>query len=295
LTKESSKGKVSYFSYVLEAVLICSNGTSIPLLSEWIANDGQNYDKQDCEAKGFKRLAVRLKKYFPRLNICILADGLYTNVSMMDICKAYGWKFILVFKDGNLPSVWDDVNRLLPITRIVETHQESFYDATHRTTRKYRWIKEVEYKKHNILWVECRQECVTIKEAQTKENRFVFLTNCEVNRDNVASIITAGRGRWFIEDHFNTQKNRGGKLHHKFNRNNFTAIKNWHHIRELTCVIDELVKHTAQVIQFKKENLKLSWKNLYKSLNAYLTMLTIEEDMAEFELWSLSKRQVRLE
>ena len=30
--------------------------------------------------------------------------------------------------------------------------------------------------------------------------------------------------RWSIEDHFNTQKNRGGKLHHKFNRNNFNAI-----------------------------------------------------------------------
>ena len=201
LTKESIKGKISYSNYVLEAALIFSNGTSIPLLSEWIANDGQNYDKQDCESKAFKRLAVRLKKYFPRLPVCILADGLYTNVSMMDICKEYGWKFILVFKDGNLPSVWEEVNRLLPITRMVECHQESFYNATQRTVRKYRSIKNVEYKKHDITWVECIQECVTVKTGEKKENRFVFLTNCGANRDNIASLITAGRGRWFIEDH----------------------------------------------------------------------------------------------
>ena len=147
----------------------------------------------------------------------------------------------------------------------------------------------------NLHWMECIQECVTVKTGEKKENRFVFLTNCEANRENIASLITAGRGRWFIEDHFNTQKNRGGRLHHKFNRNNFAAIKNWHHIRELTCVIDELVKHTAQVVQLKKENQKLSWKELYKSLNAYLTMLSIEEDLFEFDLWCKYDRQVRLE
>ena len=110
LTKTSGKGKVSYFSHVLEAVLICKNGTSIPVLSEWIANEGQDYDKQDCELKAFKRLSVRLKKYFPRLNICILADGLYSNVSLMEIC-----------------------------------------------------IKDIEYKTHSIVWVECVQESIHTK------------------------------------------------------------------------------------------------------------------------------------
>jgi hypothetical protein len=37
-------------------------------MTEWIANDdNEEYDKQDCESKAFKRMAVRLKKYFPRL------------------------------------------------------------------------------------------------------------------------------------------------------------------------------------------------------------------------------------
>jgi hypothetical protein len=295
LTRESSKGKVSYFTNVLEAVLICNNGISIPLISEWIANERQDYDKQDCELKAFKRLAVRLKKYFPRLNVCILADGLYTNVSMMNICKEYEWKFILVFKDGNLPSVWEKVESLLPLSEVVECHEQCFKDSTHDITRHYKWIKNIEYQKHDIVWTECAQESIHLKTGEKKENRFVFLTNLEVNRDNIASILMAGRSRWFIEDHFNTQKNRGGKLHHKLNRKNFMAIKNWHNSRQLACMIDELVKHTSELQQMKKVHAKLSWKELYKNLNSYLTMLMIDDEMELFEHWTKTDRQVRLE
>jgi hypothetical protein len=300
--KESDKvaeadkvSKVSYFSQVLEAVLICKNGTSIPVITEWIANDGEDYDKQDCESKAFKRLAVRLKKYFPRLNICILADGLYTNVSIMDICKEYEWKFITVFKDGNLPTVWVEIESLLPLAGAAKCHTLQTEDATHSITHTYRWIEKIEYKKHNIAWVECVQESVHIKTGERKENRFVFLTNWGVNQDNIAAIVAAGRARWFIEDHFNTQKNRKGNLHHKFNRKNLSAIKNWHNARQLACMIEELIKHTAELQQLKKENQQLTWKTLWENMNAYLTMLPVEEQMTEFEHWSKSQRQVRLE
>jgi len=70
-------------------------------MTEWIANDSladvkqdcESKVKQDCESKAFKRMAERLKKYFPRLDVCILADGLYSNVSIMSTCEKYGWKY----------------------------------------------------------------------------------------------------------------------------------------------------------------------------------------------------------
>ena len=61
---------------ILCAKLILPNGLCIPILTEWVVNE-EEYEKQDCELKAFKRLAKRLKKYFPRLPICILVDGLY--------------------------------------------------------------------------------------------------------------------------------------------------------------------------------------------------------------------------
>ena len=297
LKREYSSGKVVYSSQVLEATLVCNNGLVIPLISEWIANDGLEYDKQDCELKAFKRLSTRLKKCFPRLNLCILADGLYTNISMMSVCQGYDWKFITVFKDGNLPSVWQEVESLLPLSGGARKCQTQVFDSTHMITSNYQWIKDIDYQKHSIHWVECVQDSEHRKTGEKSTNRFVFLTNLVVDEKKIASIIQAGRARWCIEDHFNTQKNRGGALHHKFNRNHFKAVKNWHNIRQLGCVICEFVKYTSEMKQVMKDNPKMTWIEIWKNLNAFLTMCVeeVKEVVALFEHWSKPRRQVRLE
>ena len=295
LTKKYDSGKVIYFSLILEAVLLCNNGMKIPLISEWIANDGEKYDKQDCELKAFKRLAVKLKKYFPRLNICLLTDGLYTNISMMDICRQYGWKYITVFKDGNLSSVWEEVESLLPLTQKDYWHQQIQGNTTNWIESNYRWIKDIDYNKHYIHWIECLQKTIHRKTGVETNNRFVFLTNFEVDRQNIAFLLKAGRARWYIEDHFNTQKNRGGALHHKFSRKDFNALKNWHNIRQLGCMIIELLIHTAKIQEQKKEYTNLTWMELWKILNSYLSMCDVEEQIEQWEQWAKTDRQVRLE
>jgi len=293
--KETGDGKVNYSSQVLESVLICRNGMTIPLISEWIANDGEKYDKQDCELKAFKRLAERLKKYFPQLHICILADGLYSNVAMMNVCKEHEWKFITVFKDGNLPSVWEEVESLLPLSGAAQTAQTPSADATHWITCNYRWITDIEYQKHSIHWVECVRETTHRQTKEKNSHQFVFLSTLDLSLKQIESVVTAGRARWSIEDHFNTQKNRGGALHHKFNRNNFQALKNWHHIRQLACIISELVKYSRELQQLLKNNAKMTWKELWKNINAFLTMCSVDIFIVAFECWAKVHRQVRLE
>ncbi len=82
---------------VVEAKLVTSSGLAISLGSEWVQNlADRNFDKQDCEKRAFERLAKKIKRFFPRLPICILADGLYPNKSFMKTCKDNGWAFIVV-------------------------------------------------------------------------------------------------------------------------------------------------------------------------------------------------------
>ncbi|MDT8389530.1 MAG: hypothetical protein RRC34_03370 [Lentisphaeria bacterium] len=57
-------------------------------LSEFIENGGEEYDKQDCELKGFYRMALELKRQFPRLPVCLLLDSLYANETLLNICLA---------------------------------------------------------------------------------------------------------------------------------------------------------------------------------------------------------------
>jgi hypothetical protein len=302
--KEYEKGKVNYSNQVLVAVLVCENGMTIPLMSEWVANVDANYVKQDCELNAFKRLSVRLKKHFPRLPVCLLADGLYSNVSVMDICGQYGWKFITVFKDGHLSTVWEEVNSLLPLKDACHTKETLLYESKHWITRKYRWINNIEYQKRHIHWIECVQETLHQDTGEKITNRFVFLTNHDVNHNNIVKLLTAGRARWMIEDFFNTQKNRGGALHHKFtctvykvrgNRNNFNAIRNWHSIRQIAAMIKGLLMHTVELRQLKEKDHKMTWKQLWEDLNSFLSMCSLEEAIAEFEKWTVSRRQVRLE
>jgi hypothetical protein len=90
LTKTSRNGVTTWFHYVLEAKLVTSSGHAISLASEFIENQpGRDYEKQDCEQKAFARLAAKIKKHFPRLPICILADGLYPNKTIFNICRNF--------------------------------------------------------------------------------------------------------------------------------------------------------------------------------------------------------------
>jgi hypothetical protein len=101
LHRTSKKGKTTYFHSVLEARLITPNGFSVSIATEWIENpeDGE-YDKQDCERKGFIRLASTLKKIYPRLPILILADGLYPYEGFFALCEANQWSYCVTFKEA---------------------------------------------------------------------------------------------------------------------------------------------------------------------------------------------------
>ena len=108
LTKKT-KNTTTYFHYVLEAKLVTHSGFALPLASEWIENPTGEFDKQDCERKAFVRLAEKIKKYFPRLPICLLADGLYPNETVFDICEKNKWKFIISLQDKSLKTIQEEL------------------------------------------------------------------------------------------------------------------------------------------------------------------------------------------
>ena len=81
-----------YYCSCLEASLVFHNGIMLPLASEFLdyMEGDTNSDKQDCELKAFRRLAEKIKKYFPRLKIMVIVDGLYPNGPVFGLCREYG-------------------------------------------------------------------------------------------------------------------------------------------------------------------------------------------------------------
>ena len=93
-----------YYHYVLEAKLVVGK-IVISIDSEFIENEDENIDKQDCEIRAFYRMAERIKKEYPRLPIIISGDALYACEPVMKKCKENKWEYILRFKKDRLKAL----------------------------------------------------------------------------------------------------------------------------------------------------------------------------------------------
>jgi hypothetical protein len=281
LTKTSKKtGAVTYFHYVLEAKIVTSAGLAISLGSEFIENGpDRDYEKQDCEQKAFVRLATKIKKYFPRLPICILGDGLYPNNTVFDICKKNNWLFIITLKDGNLKTFQQEVS-LLKATACKRSVCRA--DKTSRTTLDYGYLNQVEYDGRYFSWVECHETMAGTKGNAISKQRFTYITNIPQTRDNVVLTADSGRLRWKIENEgFNAQKNQGYELGHKFSRKSFQAMQNYYQLLQIAHMINQLAERTKQATGLLAEHSKETIVNLWKKMMAFMTIFPGEESSPE--------------
>jgi hypothetical protein len=213
-------GKSLYYHPVLEAKIVTSNGFALSLMTEFIENLGDKATKQDCELKAFYRLAERLKIRFARLPILLSMDGLFAGGPTFDLCRRYGWKFMIVLKDDDLPSVneeFDALSKLQPENRLVWRTGKGA-----QIKQVFRWVDEIAYvdslkKEHTLSAIECL-ETKPDKEGQKKTTKFKWVTNCNVSNKNVTTLSNdGGRMRWKIENEgFNVQKKGGYELEHAY-------------------------------------------------------------------------------
>lgn len=272
LTKTSKNGVTRYYHYVLEAKLVTSSGLVISLASEFIENPtGGDYEKQDCEQKAFGRLAVKIKKYFPRLPICILADGLYPNNTVFSICEKYKWQFIITLKDDCLKTFNQEVQLLKPMALKRDICKAN---KTSRIKLEYYCLNNIEYDKRNFSWVECNETILPKNNNPPSVQRFTYITNIRQTVDNLVTTADSGRLRWKIEDEgFNTQKNLGYELEHKYSRVSYTAMQNYYQILQIAHMINQFVERSKEIVGLMMEHSKQTMVDLWKKLIAYLTMI----------------------
>lgn len=278
--KTSKNGKTTYSHYVVDAKLVTGSGFAISLASEWVANEpDRNFNKQDCEHKAFERLAQKLKKHFPRLPLCLLADGLYPNKTFMEICRSNEWEFVVVLKDESLKKLQEDIKDVENKNRHSISNSDKRNKGNTHIERNYEWITEpLSHGQYTVHWLSCT-ETITCKDKEAKATtRFVYLTSMEVNKKNVRDISQAGRTRWKIENEgFNTQKNGGYNLTHKYSRSTFDCFKNYYQCLQIAHMINQLAEHSKSMTEMLDANKKLTIISLWKNLISVLKMGGIQE------------------
>ena len=254
LKAKHSDTSTSYFHRVLEAKLLTENGMAISLASEFIENaeDGY-YKKQDCELKAFYRLAPKVKKYFPRMRILLVLDGLYANQHVLDICESYSWEYIIVFKEGSLPNLYKEAIR-----------QRNRYPkkSLKTKTQSFSWAHNLDYAGHTL-------HAIFTKDLNDPDNgKFEFITDIRPHSGNIENLINkGGRRRWKIENEgFNAQKTGGYELEHGYGRNSF-AWKNYYYLLQLAHLLNQLMTKTDL---FGKLQLQWLLKNTTKATGVLL-------------------------
>lgn len=279
--KTSKNGKTTWQAYVLEAKLLCSNGFSISIATEWLQNSENINEKQDCELKAFVRLSQKLKETFPRLPIILAADSLYPNKSIFTVCKANGWRFILTLKEGTLKSVWEEVNLLYPLDEKGNKIEKPLRkDKEGWVYGKAVYLNNLEYDKFTIDWIEYTESYADSKEILAK---FVHITDIKINGQNAFDISKNGRLRWKIENEgFNAQKNEGYNLQHKFARKNLFAMKNYYQLLQIAHLLVQLAQKLTKVKQGVQESGRTAislWEDMIATMLKELIM-TSDIDIA---------------
>jgi hypothetical protein len=234
--KSSTNG--ARYRYVLQASVMGPEGTLFPLMHQEMDMHDPVADKEDCELKSFARLSQRLKKEFPRLSICLVADSLYCCQVIVATCKQFDWMYVLTLKEGRQPTTWEETISLLPLNRdnrlrclLGQGGKEGQQD--------FRWVEDVMLGEHQTNVI-LQGEITT----QPSASLYAYVTNFpNLTPERVAVVVNnGGRERHLIEDTFNAQKNNGIGLEHVFCAN-ATASKNYYTMMQVAEVLWTLTCH----------------------------------------------------
>jgi len=218
--------------------------------SEFVENTGTNESKQDCEIKAFKRLARKIKKEYPKLKIIISGDALYAGKPVVDICKEYGWKYIIRFKEGAIPTLYKEFEL------IVKENNETKFD-------RYECVTKLDYRDGKINIIRYKTE--------GKGTEFTYITDLPVSDKNIKETIILGRKRWKIENEgFNNQKNRTFDIGHLYSKNQI-AIKVHYLMIQIAHILRQLLENGVKEIK----ELKIKIKEISLQIKTMLTSTLI--------------------
>lgn len=297
-------GEEYYYAYVLEAVLVFTNGMVLPLLSEFLENDteletvedGEKW-KQDCELKAFHRLAKRLKEEFPKLPFTLLLDGLYANGPVMEACRRYKWEYMIVLKDKSMPSVWEEANALMRLDTKGEYCLKRKWRGREQT---FRWANEIEYdygagrrKSLTIHVVVCEEAFEEIdpktEGVVTKTSRHAWISSNPIDRKNVHERCNLmARKRWLQENNILKEKHQGYSYEHIFSHD-WSAMKGYHYLMHIACMLNEIALHSISLIEHVK---KVGIQSFIKKF--YIAMVYVKLDTERLRRLTQVPGQLRL-
>jgi hypothetical protein len=278
-----------YYHHVLEAKLLGPGGVVLSLGSEFIENadagdvQGRTAEeiKQDCELQAAHRLLPRIKKAYPQLAFVLSVDSLYACGPLFALAKDLKWSYVVTFKEGRTPALWQEFQALLPACP--ENYlRRQWADGP---VQEFRWVNQLDYQDSDgRRWKLNALEC-TETSAAGERRYFAWLTQLPVGRKTVEEIAQkGGRYRWKIENEgFNRQKNSGLNLEHVYSIDP-EKWKIYYVLLQIAFIVVQLLERGSLLRRLATEVGRPFWK-LFGSLKNVARRL---QDSVRFVAWAAS-------
>jgi len=166
---------------------------------------------------------------------------------------------MIVFKDGSLPTVWQEANELKPYqpknkhSQLWGKRQQHFW-----------WVNDIEYEfkldgvkqictLHSVVCEEQWEEVNKHGNVITKSSRQAWLSSRPLNQRNVHERCNLGaRHRWGIEAGFLVEKRQGYSYEHAFALN-WNAMKGYHFLMRLAHLLNTLLRFSRTMGSFFRQ------------------------------------------
>ena len=265
--KGTSQEKTRWIHNTLVYTFVFLNHLKIPFYTypiraqqvEEFETASDNVHKQECEIIALKKTLPLVRQFFPRMEICLLLDGLYANRPAIQLAEQHRFKYAIVRKEECLPSLCKDCDGLAQMS----DHQKKCTkttidkDGKWKVTRNYSWFNDMDLgtgKCKSIITNVLRfSETREKKNKRTGENEKThykgeWLFSEKLSSRNCELAAHKARLRWEEEDLFNTQKNREFNYKHDYSRNPLSFII-WQALSFFAFGIFELFRFSEPVMQ----------------------------------------------
>ena len=283
LTKEHKKGKITYSHQILQGGIAHPNCAQvIPFMPEHIVNaDGA--DKQDCEMNAAKRYIQSLKKEHPQMNFLLGGDSLFSRQPIIEDALSLGMHYLFTAKP-------EDHKVMM---RLIDAHQDlSTIELIDEKERRhiYEWINAVPLNgnKETVLVNFLRYTIFKLdKEGEEViAYRSSWVTDLTISKDNIITLVKAGRCRWKNENElFNVMKNHGYCMEHNYGHGKNFLSYNFYILTLLAFTMHQIFELTDKLYQACRKKCG-SKKHLWETLRTYIKIIIFDtwEMLLEFVL-----------
>lgn len=210
-------GTVTYYHQVVTPVIVSPVKKQVISFPPEFIKKEDGKTKQDCENVAVKRWLLKNPVERENNQITLLGDDLYSRQPICELALEQGYNFIFVAKESSHKSLYEWID-FSERNRETISGEIKKYEKGKIRIYRYRYVNNLPVRESKPSLMVNWYEVEIFDHAKNKViYKNSFITNHELNEQNIFTMVKSGRTRWKVENESNNiLKNQGYNLEHNF-------------------------------------------------------------------------------